>query len=52
MELLKSIIIRQDGKKIIHIKVKPYGVDSIILKNAGKFEIICITEKGERIKIR
>jgi hypothetical protein len=46
---MKSVIIKQNGKKIIHLKRNKQGVDKIIL-NGIEVEITCILHNNSRIK--
>lgn len=48
---MKSIIIKQFGKKIIHIKQIKEGVESEIRKDVKDIEIICVMDNNEIIKL-
>ena len=48
---MKSIIIKQNGKKIIHIKKTSYGFVADVLKYLD-VEITIINNKNERIKLK
>ena len=47
---MKSIIIRIDGIKAIHLKKKDYGIESEIITNP-KIEITYIGKDNKRIKL-
>jgi hypothetical protein len=48
---MKSVVIYQNGVKIIHLQKKPYGVESDIINGIGDVEILIIGDDNKRIKI-
>ena len=47
---MKSVIIKQNGKKIIHIREREYGFVADVAEEITDLEIIVINNKNERIK--
>ena len=48
---MKSVIIKQNGKKIIHIKQTKDGADADILEELKDIEIVCVMDNNEIIKL-
>ena len=49
---MKSVIIKQKGKKIIHIKEKDFGFEADVVNDIKDLEITVINNKNERIKAK